>query len=117
VDTADRCLLAAEDQRLADMKAVLEGASYKLSITDPALNNSFSLFIETGRYRDRECLKRSFPFEGKSATYTELIAMIAWELAENPALLSLLEIRSWDSVMNMLETACVYESEVGQVNC
>ncbi|KAK3311068.1 uncharacterized protein B0T15DRAFT_386282 [Chaetomium strumarium] len=116
VDAADRCLLAAEDQRLADMKAVLEGASYKLSITDPPLNSSFSLFIETGRYRDRECLKRSYSYEGKSVTYTELIAMIAWELAENSALLPLLEIRSWDGFMNMLETACVYESEVGQTS-
>ncbi|AEO65531.1 uncharacterized protein THITE_2112620 [Thermothielavioides terrestris NRRL 8126] len=116
VDAADRCLLAAESQRLADMKAVFEGASHKLSITDHSLHNSFCAFIETGRYRDRDSLQRSYSSGGKAFTYTELIAVIAWELAENQGLLSLLEIKSWESFMRMLEAACVYESEVGQTS-
>lgn len=98
------------------MKAVLEGSTYKLSITDETLKDSFSAFIEAGRYRDRESLHTHYAFEGGTVTYTELIAIIAWELAENQALLPLLEIRSWDSFMRMLETACIYESEVGQVS-
>ncbi|KAL2136494.1 hypothetical protein VTI74DRAFT_3513 [Chaetomium olivicolor] len=116
VDSAGRCLVAAESQRLADMKAVLEGATSKLSITDPTLNRSFCLFVEAGRYRDRDSLHRGWSPGGKSVTYTELIATIAWELAENQALLPLLEIKSWESFMSMLETACVYESEVGQTS-
>jgi hypothetical protein len=98
------------------MKAVFEGASHKLSITDHSLHNSFCAFIETGRYRDRDSLQRSYSSGGKAFTYTELIAVIAWELAENQGLLSLLEIKSWESFMRMLEAACVYESEVGQVS-
>ncbi|SPQ19217.1 143b7d88-b383-4f81-9582-5c0a231d0648 [Thermothielavioides terrestris] len=103
-------------KRLADMKAVFEGASHKLSITDHSLHNSFCAFIETGRYRDRDSLQRSYSSGGKAFTYTELIAVIAWELAENQGLLSLLEIKSWESFMRMLEAACVYESEVGQTS-
>jgi hypothetical protein len=98
------------------MKAVLEGASYKLSISDPTLNACFSSFIEAGRYRDRVSLQRSYSSEHMTVTYTELIAVIAWELAENQALLPALEIRSWDSFMRMLETAAIYESEVGGVS-
>ena len=116
VDVAERCLLSAESQRLADMKAVLEGASYKLSITDPALKTCFSSFIEEGQYRDRLALQRSYTSRGRSVTYTELIAIIAWELAENQVLLSSLEIKSWESFISMLETAGIYESEVGQVS-
>ncbi|KXX75836.1 Fez family zinc finger protein 2 [Madurella mycetomatis] len=113
---ADRCLLSAESQRLADMKTVLEGSSYKLSITDETLRDSFSAFIEAGRYRDRDSLHTSYALDGETVTYTELIAIIAWELAENQALLPLLEIRSWENFMGMLETACIYESEVGQTS-
>lgn len=98
------------------MKAVLEGATYKLSITDPAFQACFSSFIEAGRYRDRNSLQRSYPPGDGSATYAELIATIAWELAENSTLLPTLEIRSWESFMNMLETAGIYEAEVGQVS-
>ncbi|KAJ4290070.1 hypothetical protein N0V88_006575 [Collariella sp. IMI 366227] len=98
------------------MKAVLEGSMYKLSITDPALNSSFCAFVEAGRYRDRDSLHRSWSPGGKTVTYTELIATIAWELAENQALLPLLEIKCWENFMGMLETACVYESEVGQTS-
>jgi hypothetical protein len=98
------------------MKAVLEGAGYKLSITDPTFQACFSSFIEAGRYRDRSSLQRSYSSGGSSATYTELIAIIAWELAENQGLLPVLEIKSWESFMNMLETACIYEAEVGQVS-
>lgn len=98
------------------MKAVFEGTAYKLSIVDPVLNSAFSSFIETGRYRDHDSLQKSRTIGGQTVTYTELIATIAWELAENQGLLSLLEIKSWESFMRMLETACVYESEVGQVS-
>jgi hypothetical protein len=97
------------------MKAVLEGSSDKLSITDECLKDAFSAFIEAGRYRDRDSLHTKYTLESESVTYTELIAIIAWELAENHTLLPLLEIRSWESFMRMLETACIYESEVGQV--
>ncbi|KAK4153147.1 hypothetical protein C8A00DRAFT_15600 [Chaetomidium leptoderma] len=116
VDIAERCLLSAESQRLADMKAVLEGGAYKLSITDPTLKASFSSFIEAGRYRDRSSLQKTFSSGGRSVAYTELIAIIAWELAENQALLPSLEIRSWENFMSMLETAGIYESEVGQTS-
>ncbi|AEO54510.1 hypothetical protein MYCTH_2297159 [Thermothelomyces thermophilus ATCC 42464] len=116
VDIAEQCLLSAESQRLADMKAVLEGAGHKLSITDPASQARFISFIEAGRYRDRTSLQRSYSSGGTSVSYTELIAIIAWELAENPALLPALEIKSWESFMNMLETACIYEAEVGQTS-
>jgi hypothetical protein len=98
------------------MKAVLEGASYKLSITDPASQASFSSFIEAGRYRDSSSLQRSYSSGGTSVTYTELIAIIAWELAESQPLLASLEIRSWERFMGMLETAGIYEAEVGQVS-
>lgn len=115
LDIADRCLLVAESQRLADMKAVLECASYKLSISDPTARHSFVTWVEAGRYRNEECLHKPLIVEDEPVTYTEMIATIAWELAENQATLPLLEIRSWDEFMNMLETACIYESEVGQV--
>jgi len=115
LDIADRCLLMAESQRLADMKAVLECASYELSISDPAARRSFVNWVETGRYRNKECLHKSLIVEDEPVTYTEMIAIIAWELAENQAIMPLLEMRSWDEFVNMLETACIYESEVGQV--
>lgn len=115
VDIADRCLLSAESQRLADMKAVFEGASYKLSISDPILRDSFITFVEAGRYRDRDSLHTTHSFASGTVTYTELIAIIAWELAENQSLLPLLEIKSWENFMFLLETAGSYESEVGQV--
>jgi hypothetical protein len=98
------------------MKAVLEGAGYKLSITDPAFQASFTSFIEAGRYRDRGSLQKSYSIGGSPVTYTELIAIIAWELAENQPLLPALEIKSWESFMNMLETACLFEAEVGKVS-
>ncbi|KAK3298726.1 uncharacterized protein B0H64DRAFT_318014 [Chaetomium fimeti] len=116
VDVAERCLLSAESQRLADMKTVLEGSEYKLSITDPAFQASFTSFIEAGRYRDRGSLQRSYSAGGSQVTYTELIAVIAWELAENQSLLPSLEIKSWESFMNMLETAGLYEAEVGRTS-
>ena len=115
VDVAERCLLSAESQRLADMKAVLVGAGYKLSITVSASQASFTSFIEAGRYRDRGSLQMSYLVGGSSVTYTELIAIIAWELAENQHLLPALEIKSWENFMNMLETACLFEAEVGKV--
>ncbi|EGS23696.1 uncharacterized protein CTHT_0003940 [Thermochaetoides thermophila DSM 1495] len=116
VDVAERCLLSAESQRLADMKAVFEGASYKLSISDAKHRAYFVAFIEAGRYRDHESLHTSYSVSGKTYTYTELIAIIAWELAENHGLLSLLEIKEWNNFMNMIETACIYESEIGQTS-
>ncbi|KAK4682427.1 hypothetical protein QC764_116290 [Podospora pseudoanserina] len=118
VDLAERCLLSAESQRLADMKAVFEGASDKLSICDFGLKASFYAFIDAGRYRDRDSLhQQNTPCDGNPVTYAELIAIIAWELSENNALLgSLLEIKSWENFMGMLETACIYESEVGQTS-
>ncbi|KAK3372670.1 hypothetical protein B0H63DRAFT_497059 [Podospora didyma] len=116
LDIAGRCLLSAESQRLADMKASLECASYKLSIDDPALRDSFISFIEAGRYRNQDSLHRAFPHQGTAVTYADLIPTIAWELAENNILLPLLEIRSWDAFMEMLETASIYESEIGQTS-
>ncbi|KAK4127010.1 hypothetical protein N657DRAFT_640903 [Parathielavia appendiculata] len=115
-DVAERCLLLAESQRIADMKALLEGASYKPSISDPALNACFCSFVEAGRYRDRVSLQRSYSYGLTTVTYTELIAVIAWELAENQAVMPSLEVKSWDSFMRMLETAAIYESEVGQTS-
>lgn len=114
LDLADRCLMAAEGQRLADIKAVLE-CSYKLSISDPTTKQAFVSFVETGRYRTQESLHKSLSLGDETVTYTELIATIAWELAENQALVGLLEMRSWESFMGMLETACIYEAEVGKV--
>lgn len=116
LDFADRCLLSAEGQRLADMKAVLEGASYKLSISDTASRRSFVSFVENGRYRNHESLHKTLILEEKPVTYAEMIATIGWELAENHSVLSLLEMKSWEEFMKMLETACIYESEVGQVS-
>jgi hypothetical protein len=116
LDFADRCLLSAESQRLADMKAVLEGASYKLSISDPSARRSFVSFVETGRYRNQESLHKTLILEDEPMTYMEMIATIAWELAENHTVLPLLEMKSWEEFMNMLETACIYESEVGQTS-
>lgn len=116
LDIADRCLLQAESQRLADMKAVLERAPDKLSMSDPAIRKSFVSFVETGRYRNTECLQKSLVLEDEAVAYSELIATIGWELAENNGVLQVLEIKSWEDFMNMLETACIYESEVGQVS-
>ncbi|KAL1835958.1 hypothetical protein VTJ49DRAFT_5762 [Mycothermus thermophilus] len=112
VGVAERWLLSAESQRLADMKAVLEGD--ELSITDPALCASFKAFIEAGRYRDSTSLQKGHNIGGSTFTYADLIVTVAWELAENHSLLAALEIRSWETFVNMLETAGVYESEVGQ---
>ncbi|KAL2266674.1 hypothetical protein VTJ83DRAFT_6026 [Remersonia thermophila] len=114
VGVAERWLLSAESQRLADMKAVLEGD--ELSITDPALRASFKSFVEAGRYRDSTSLQRGHTIGGSTYTYADLIASIAWELAENHSLLGALEIRSWETFMNMLETAGIYEAEVGQTS-
>jgi hypothetical protein len=116
LDIADRWLLAAESQRLADMKAVFEGSSHKLSIVDTLMADSFVSFIEAGRYRNQNCLHKSRIYHDKTFTYAELIATIAWELAENQAVLGLLEIKSWGGFMEMLETASIYESEVGEVS-
>ncbi|KAK3330734.1 hypothetical protein B0H66DRAFT_587054 [Apodospora peruviana] len=116
VDAAGKYLLAAESQRLADMKAVLECASYKISIGDPDMRDSFASFVEAGRYRNQECLHRTHYFQDTTVTYADLIATIAWELASNQSVLPLLEIRSWKAFMSMLETACIYEAEVGQTS-
>ncbi|KAK3336308.1 hypothetical protein B0T19DRAFT_447441 [Cercophora scortea] len=116
VDISDRCLLSAESQRLSDMKAVLEGASYKLSITDPTMRDCFASFVEAGRYRNQDSLHSSRNSRDNAVTYAELIATVAWELAENQTSLQLLEIRSWEQFMAMLETACLYEAEVGQTS-
>jgi len=97
------------------MKAVLEGAAYKLSIADKTTKKSFTSFVETGRYRNEECLHKALVLEDEPVTYTEMIATIGWELAENHTVLSVLEMKSWDDFMNMLETACIYESGFGQV--
>jgi len=98
------------------MKAVFEGASHKLSISDPSARRSFVSFVETGRYRNQESLHKTLILEDEPMTYMEMIATIGWELAENHTVLPLLEMKSWEEFMNMLETACVYESEVGQVS-
>lgn len=98
------------------MKAVFEGASYKLSISDSSLKSCFVSFIEAGRYRERDSLQTGYSVHGKMVTYTDLIPVIAWELSENPVLLPLLEIKCWKSFMGMLEIASIYESEVGQVS-
>ncbi|KAK4139231.1 uncharacterized protein C8A04DRAFT_16048 [Dichotomopilus funicola] len=116
VGIIERCLLSAESQRLADMKAVLEGAGSKISISDPTFQASFSSFIEAGRYRDRGSLQRSYMCGDSPVTYTELIATVAWELADNQGVLASLEIKSWTSFMGMLETASIYEAEVGQTS-
>ncbi|KAK5656447.1 hypothetical protein OQA88_4829 [Cercophora sp. LCS_1] len=116
LDIADQCLLSAESQRRADMKAVLECASDKLSISDPITRKSFVSFVETGRYRNTESLQKSLVLEEESVVYSELIAAIGWELAENSGVLQVLEIKSWEEFMNMLEIACIYESEVGQTS-
>lgn len=114
LDMVDNCLLSAESQRLADMKAALECASYKLSIADKDMSNSFVTFIESGQYRNRESLHETYSHYGTTVTFADLIPSIAWELAENQGLMSLLEIRSWNGFMNMLQTACIYEAEVGR---
>ncbi|KAM7195931.1 hypothetical protein V8F20_007296 [Naviculisporaceae sp. PSN 640] len=118
VDSAyEQCLLAAESQRFADMKAVLEGASDKISISEDGIKHEFVSFVEEGRYRNQECLSsRKFTYQETSLSYSDLIAAIAWELAENKSVLSLLEIRSWKTPMTMLETASIYEAEVGQTS-
>ncbi|KAM7213541.1 Fez family zinc finger protein 2 [Rhypophila decipiens] len=110
----ERCLLGAESQRFADMKAVLEGASDKISIAEGGIKRDFVSFVELGRYRNQDCLSRRFTYQETSLSYSDLIATIAWELAENETALPLLEIKSWKALMTMLETACIYEAEVGQ---
>lgn len=112
----EQCLLAAESQRFADMKAVLEGAADKISIPEDEIKYDFVSFVEEGRYRNQDCLSRRFTYNETSLSYSDLIATIAWELAENRSALPLLEIKSWRSLMTMLETACIYEAEVGQVS-
>lgn len=100
------------------MKAVLEGASDKISISEDDIKHDFVSFVEEGRYRNRECLSsRKFTYQETSLSYSDLIATIAWELAENKSVLPVLEIKSWKTPMTMLETASIYEAEVGQVSC
>lgn len=116
IDAGDKLLLSSDSQRLSDMKAILEGATDKLSITDPVMKDLFSCYINSGRYRNRECLHRSYSSHHNVYNYSELLSTVAWELSENPALLPLLEIRSWTGFMDLLETACIYESEVAQTS-
>lgn len=116
-DVVSQCFHEAEAQCLFDNKLVLENPSTYLRAhgkSDAAQH--YSQAIRNGRYRANESLNATCQVHDRTTTYSELIARIAWDLADNGESLCVLEIESVESFMQLLETACVYEVEVGKVS-
>jgi hypothetical protein len=115
-DVISQCFREAEAQRLADSKMVLENSAlYTRSRGNTSAANYFAQVLRTGRYRANSSLTEVCQIQDRDFSYAELITAIAWELADNRDSLNSLEIESIDSLMLLLETASMYESEVGKV--
>ncbi len=115
-DIVAQCFREAEMQRLSDNKLVLENASlYLRSRGNSAAAKHFSHTILNGRYRANNSLGEACRVQDTVFTYSELITDIAWELTDNCDSLAALEVESVDSFMLLLETASMYEAEIGKV--
>ncbi|CAK7272065.1 hypothetical protein SEPCBS57363_004942 [Sporothrix epigloea] len=114
-DVVSHCFREAEMQLFSDNKLVLDNPALFLR----AHNNSvaahhFSQSIRNGRYRANKSLNVTCQVHEGLSTYSDLVSRIAWELADNNESLNVLEIESVESFMMLLETACLYEVEVGK---
>ncbi len=115
-DIIAQCFRDAEVQRLSDNKMVLDNAPLylRLRCNSPA-SKHFAHVIRNGRYRANLSLSETCRVQDKSFTYSELITAIAWELTDIRDCLAALEIESVDCFMLLLETASMYEAEIGKV--
>lgn len=114
-DVVSHCFREAEMQCLSDNKLVLDNPALFLRTHDHSVAaHHFSQSIRNGRYRANESLNVTCQVHETSSTYSDLISSIAWELADNSECLNVLEIESVESFMMLLETACLYEVEVGK---
>ncbi|KAL1890239.1 hypothetical protein Sste5346_008393 [Sporothrix stenoceras] len=114
-DVVSHCFREAEMQCLSDNKLVLDNPALFLRTHDHSVAaHHFSQSIRNGRYRANESLNVTCQVHETSSTYSDLISSIAWELADNSDSLNVLEIESVESFMMLLETACLYEVEVGK---
>lgn len=116
-DVVSHCFREAEMQCLSDNKLVLDNPALFLRTHDHSVAaHHFSQSIRNGRYRANESLNVACQVHETSSTYSDLISSIAWELADNSECLNVLEIESVEGFMMLLETACLYEVEVGKVS-
>ena len=114
-DVVSHCFREAEMQVLSDNKLVLDNPGLFLRTHDNSVAaHHFSQSIRNGRYRANESLNGVCQVHERASTYSDLISRIAWELADNSECLNVLEIESVESFMMLLETACLYEVEVGK---
>ncbi|KIH95155.1 c2h2 finger domain containing protein [Sporothrix brasiliensis 5110] len=114
-DVVSHCFREAEMQCLSDNKLVLDNPALFLRTHGHSVAaHHFSQSIRNGRYRANESLNVTCQAHETSSTYSDLISSIAWELADNNECLNVLEIESVESFMMLLETACLYEVEVGK---
>ncbi|CAK7275245.1 hypothetical protein SEPCBS119000_006596 [Sporothrix epigloea] len=114
-DVVSHCLREAEMQLFSDNKLVLDNPALFLRAhhnSDAAQH--FSQSIRNGRYRANKSLNTTCQVHEGLSTYSDLIARIAWELADNSECLTVLEIESVERFLMLLETACLYEVEVGK---
>jgi len=102
--------------RLSDSKMVLENASlYLRSRENSPAANYFSQVLRTGRYRANASLNQTCRIHDRDTTLAQLLADVAWELSDVRDSVTALEIESVDSFMLLLETATMYEAEIGKV--
>ncbi|OAA57505.1 c2h2 finger domain containing protein [Niveomyces insectorum RCEF 264] len=114
-DIVSQCFREAEALCLSDNKLVLDNPSlYLRARGNSVAAQHFSQAIRNGRYRANESLNTTCHVHEKSSTYSDLISSIAWDLADNSDCLGVLEIESIEGFMLLLETACLYEVEVGK---
>jgi len=115
-DMVAKCFREAEMQRLSDNKLVLESAAvYLRTRGDSPAASHFSQAIRAGRYRANASLGETCRAHDKIFTYAELISSIAWELTDIRDVSNVLEIESVECFMLLLETASMYEADVGKV--
>ncbi|EPE07124.1 zinc c2h2 finger domain containing protein [Ophiostoma piceae UAMH 11346] len=117
-DVVTKCFRDAEVQCLSDNKLVLDNPGLFLRTHKSSQGaHHFSESIRNGRYRANASLNIPCQVQKdrtSQATYSDFIAGIAWELADNSECLNVLEIESVESLMALLETACLYEVEIGK---
>jgi len=104
-------------QRVCDNKTVLENTGFFLKArrNSPAAKH-FAQVIQSGRYRGNASLNESQRIHESTYTYSELITSILWELVDNNESLGILDVDSIESFMLLLETASMYEADVGKVS-
>jgi len=82
---------------------------------NPEAARVFADIVACAPFKDSISLNRPCRIRDKSLTCADLITSIAWELADNRDLASLLEIESPERFIALLQTACTYEAEVAKV--